>query len=92
MIVRISSEGQYRLQSVHFDELNALDNELVNIIADCDEASFRALFDQMLDHVRQHGEPLPADSLEESDVILPPPDITLEEARGLFVGAGLVPD
>jgi len=91
VIVRISSEGQYRLQSVHLDALNILDNELVNIIADCDEESFRALFDDMLDYVRQNGELLPPDTLEESDTILPPPDITLDEARSLFAGEGLVP-
>lgn len=91
MIVRISSEGQYRMQSVYLDALNVMDNELVNVIADCDEETFRARFDEMLDYVRQNGELLPADTLEESTVILPPPDTTVDEARSLFTGEGLVP-
>jgi DNA gyrase inhibitor GyrI len=91
MIVRISSEGQYRLSSAHLDTLNELDNQLVEIIAECDEATFRTHLERLLAHVRENGELLPPDSLEESNVILPPPDITLEEARSLFVGEGLVP-
>ena len=31
------------------------------------------------------------DELVESDLVLPEPDITLEEAEDLFVGEGLVP-
>ena len=45
----------------------------------------------MLDLVREHGSPLPVDELVESDLILPTPDTTLEEAQILFVGEGLLP-
>ena len=34
---------------------------------------------------------LDEDELAESDVILPPPDISLEEAAGEFTGEGLIP-
>jgi len=32
------------------------------------------------------------DELEGSDIMLPPPDISLEEARAEFTGEGLIPD
>ena len=42
--------------------------------------------------MRRDGTPLSDDELEESDVILPPPDTTLEEAAHEFTGDGLIPD
>jgi hypothetical protein len=42
--------------------------------------------------VRDSGEPLADDELEESDVIIPPPDLSFEEARAEFTGEGLIPD
>ena len=41
--------------------------------------------------VREKGSPLPIDEIVESDLILPEPDLTLEEAQVLFVGEGLLP-
>jgi hypothetical protein len=42
--------------------------------------------------VRSEGRPLEADVLEESQVILPPPDLTFVEAGEQFTGDGLIPD
>lgn len=92
MIVRIASEGQYRLPSAHLDEVNEMDDAIVDRIADCDEAEFRQRFEAMLNVVREKGEKLPADELLESHVILPHPDISLEEAREFFTGEGLFPE
>lgn len=91
MIVRILSEGQYRLSGLHLDKLNDLDNEIVAVVEQGDEEAFRRLLAEMLDYVRRNGQPLPADELVESDVILPHPDITFKEAQALFTGEGLVP-
>lgn len=91
MIVRILTEGQYRVESALYDQLNALDNALVEAVAQRDENRFRALLNELLDTVRRHGIPVSADEFVESDVILPPPDTTLEEAEHLFSGDGLLP-
>lgn len=92
MIVRISSEGQYRLSSSLLDQVNDLDNELVERIASCDEAEFNQRFNAILDLIRREGEEVPLDELVESHVIIPNPDTTLEEARDFFTGDGLFPD
>lgn len=92
MIVRIASEGQYRLSSAHLDRLNELDNQIVELVAVGDEEGFRQHFERMLAFVRENGAPLAPNELASSDVILPPPDITLPEARRLFQGEGLVPE
>ena len=91
MIVRILTEGQFNLPGVVIDELNAIDNELVEAVEAEDRQKLAVLLHQMLDLVREKGEPVPLDELVESDLILPEPDITLEEAEELFVGEGLLP-
>ena len=50
------------------------------------------LFESMLELVRSDGTPVADDVLEESDVILPPPDLTFAEAGEQFTGDGLIPD
>ena len=46
----------------------------------------------MLDLVANDGNEVDGDKLVESDVILPPRDISFEEAQGEFTGDGLIPD
>jgi hypothetical protein len=92
MIVRISGEGQYELPDGDADHLNELDNRAVAAVEQGDEAAFQELWDQMLDFVASEGNALGDDELVESDVILPPRDITFAEAEGEFTGEGLIPD
>ena len=92
MIARISTEGQYRLSDDDAAQLNELDNAVVAAVDAGDEAEFTERFSEMLAFVRQHGDVLGDDELEESDVILPPPDTTLDEAAHEFTGEGLIPD
>jgi hypothetical protein len=92
MIVRIATEGQYRVASGLLDQLNELDNRLIQVVAGGDTDSFGDVLGQMIGLVRKNGQPVPAEELIASDVILPAPDTTLEEARGLFTGEGLIPD
>ena len=51
-----------------------------------------AAFEKLLTFVRDKGTVLPDDDLHASDVILPPADMTFEEAGSDFTGEGLVPD
>jgi len=92
MIVRISGEDQYRLDSDEAGRLNELDNRVLQAIERGDEDGFSEAFRALLDHVRSHGTPVADDDLESSDVILPPADLTLAEAAGEFTGDGLIPD
>jgi hypothetical protein len=92
MIVRIFTEGQYRIPDEQRERLNELDNEVVAVCNDGDEQRFRESYDRLLEFVRSAGEPLADDELEGSDLMLPPPDITFEEAKSEFTGEGLIPD
>ena len=92
MIVRIAGEEQYELPDADADRLNELDNRAVNAVESGDETGFHELWSQMLELVGSDGTPLGDDELVESQVILPPRDISFEEAKGEFTGDGLVPD
>ena len=92
MIVRLMGEGQYELDKKHVDEINSIDNNLVKIVNKGDEKSFKAEFRKLAENVRRYGKRLPDDVLKPSDIIIPPADLTLEEAREIFKGDGLIPD
>jgi len=92
VIVRISGEGQFELPDDDAQRLNELDNRAVQAVEAGDEEGFRDLWRQMLELVENDGSAVPEDELVESDVILPPRDISFEEAGGEFTGEGLIPD
>ena len=92
MIVRISGEGQFKLPDEDADRLNELDNRAVSAVEQGDETGFTELWSQMLEIVASDGNAVDNEELVESDVILPPRDISFEEAKGEFTGEGLIPD
>jgi hypothetical protein len=92
VIVRIAGEGQYNLPDEDADRLNELDNRAVSAVEQGDETGFKELWSQMLELVASDGNAVPDDELVESDVILPPRDVSFEEAKAEFSGEGLIPD
>ncbi|MFF0016060.1 hypothetical protein [Streptomyces sp. NPDC005374] len=91
MIVRIMGEGQVRLADSHLADLNKLDDDLLAEMENGDGPGFRRTLKALLAKVRELGEPLPDDSLEPSELILPSEDATLEEVRDLLSDDGLIP-
>jgi len=91
MIVRVLHEGQYRISGADLDRINAIDQQLVECVANGNEQEFARLLRQLVQTVREHGKPVPVDEFVESDVILPAEDSTMDEVQHLFTGEGLVP-
>lgn len=92
MIVRISGEGQFALPDADAERLNDLDNSAVEAAEAGDEAGFHGLWREMLELVAADGRAIDDDELVVSDVILPPRDVSFDEARAEFTGEGLIPD
>jgi hypothetical protein len=90
MIVRIATEGQYRVADGQLTRLKQLDDAVVRAAESGDHESFEQRFGELLEFVRS-GELLDDTHLEGSDAILPPPDVTLAEATRGFSGEGLIP-
>ena len=91
MIVRIMGEGQLEVAENQLDRLNKLDREVESTVEAGDEAAFSSALGALLDAVRRVGQPLPEDSLKDSDLILPPSDATIDDVRHLLEGDGLIP-
>jgi chromosome condensin MukBEF complex kleisin-like MukF subunit len=92
MIVRVLGEGQWRVDDSVRDRLNQIDDEVAAAVEAGDEETLRAKLRELADEVRSHGERLADDDLQASDAIAPPDDLSLEEARELLSGEGLIPD
>ncbi|WP_328899826.1 MULTISPECIES: PspA-associated protein PspAA [unclassified Streptomyces] len=91
MIVRIMGEGQAVLADSHLAELDKLDDALLAEMERGDGPGFRTTLHALLARVRELGSPLPDDSLEPSELILPSPEATLEEVRAMLSDDGLIP-
>ena len=91
MIIRILGEGQYDVAEDAIDGLNELDSSLEAAIESGDKSAFTTALAELLDAVRTAGTAHPVDSLDESDLILPRADATLEEVRELLQEDGLIP-
>ena len=92
MIVRLMGEGQLRIDDSHIERLNEIDNAAAAALEVGDEAAFRDRLEELHAAVREVGEPLEASDLSASERIVPPVDLSLDEARELFSGEGLIPD
>jgi hypothetical protein len=92
MIVRVMGEGQYRMEPDSAGLLNEIDNAAVAALERGDEDEFRRLLEDLAQAVRERGQRLDDADLSPSDLIVPPSDLSLEEARELFTGEGLIPE
>ena len=92
MIVRLMNEGQYRIDDGLRDRLNEIDERAVKALEDSNEEELDMLLQRMWDLVQTDGERVPDAELVASDLVIPPPDLTLEETKKLFSEDGLIPD
>jgi hypothetical protein len=91
VIIRILGEGQYDVADQALDRLNELDAALEAAVDAGDDAAFPAALAELLDGVRSVGVAHPVDSLDESDMILPPADATIDQVREMLNDEGLIP-
>ena len=91
MIIRILGEGQYDVADGEVTALNNLDATLEAAVESGDDAAFTEALAGLLAAVRGAGTALADDSLEDSDLILPPADASIDEVRQMLTGEGLIP-
>jgi len=92
VIVRLMGEGQFEVDEEVAKGLNDLDEQAEKALEAGDQQQLSELLGRMTEAVRTNGARLPDDDLSPSEGIIPPEDLTLEEARKLFEGEGLIPD
>jgi len=92
VIVRVMAEAQYRLDDSHHARLDELDDLVVARVEAGDRDGYVTAFSELLTFVRESGAALGPEDLEGSDFMLPPADLSFEEAGHEFTGEGLIPD
>ena len=93
MIVRILNEGQWQLSDEAMRGLNSLDDAVEEAVASGDQDQLTKALHALLDRIRTTGTRVPDEELEDSDLILPDADSTLEEVQQLLSESeeGLIP-
>jgi hypothetical protein len=92
VIVRLMGEGQYEVDDEVAKGLNDLDEKAGDAVEQGDEQKLGELLKRMAEAVRTNGTRVPDENLSPSEAIVPPNDLSLDEARRLFEGEGLIPD
>lgn len=91
MIVRILGEGQLEITDSATDEINGLDVALEQALAGGDEAAFRPALTALLERVRALGEPLAADAIAPSDLIVPHEGASMADVHDMLKENGQLP-
>jgi hypothetical protein len=92
VIVRLLGEGQFRVDDSLLARLNELDDQVAQAVDAEDERALWTALQALADAVRENGEKLADEDLSPSDAIVPPEDLSLEEAKELLEDEGFIPD
>jgi len=85
-------EGQYRAPEALCNELNQIDNRIVKLVEEGKAEEFQKELAKLISEIKKNGEPVGAEEITESDIIVPPADLSLEEAKDIFKGSGIFKD
>jgi hypothetical protein len=92
VIVRLMGEGQWRVDDSLKAQLDELDVETERATEAGDEQALHTALRALHEAVRNAGEPLDHAHLSASDAVIPPDDLSLDEARALLAGEDILPD
>lgn len=93
MIVRILNEGQWHLTDDAVRGLNSFDDAVEQAVNAGDQVQLTNALHTLLDRIRTTGTRVADEELEDSDLILPAADSTLEDVQQLLSESeeGLIP-
>jgi hypothetical protein len=93
-IVRIMGQGQFTVDNKALRELSRIDNSIVQLVSNDrpDDTEFKKRLTQLTKIVEMTGKPLNPKEIIQSDIILPSVDLSIDEAKKLFKGEGVVPE
>jgi hypothetical protein len=94
IIVRVLGKGQFRINRRTATRINALDNSMVDIVKRIiiAEKEFKKKLKEMHSLVSKYGQELEDTEIVKSDILLPNNDISINYAKDLFKGEGIIPD
>jgi hypothetical protein len=90
MIIRILGDGQFRLDDNLLDRVNKIDNKIVSHVSQGNRKEYAEDLANLISTVKELAEPLDPVEIIPSDIIIPPSDLSFEEARQVFCREGLI--
>ena len=93
-IVRIMGQGQFTVDNSTLKRLNEIDDSIVELVSKdrSDDTEFRNRLTELTSIVETKGKPLDPKEIIQSDIILPSTDLSVDEAKKLFMGEGVIPE
>jgi hypothetical protein len=93
-IVRIMGHGQFTVDSRTLKKLNDIDHAIVELVKSgrSDNIEFKKRLSELSNMVVENGRPLDPREIIKSDIILPSADLSVDEAKKLFQGEGVIPE
>jgi hypothetical protein len=93
-IVRIMGQGQFTVDNSTLKRLNEIDDSIVQLVSRdrSDDTEFRNRLIELTRIVESKGKPLDPKEIIQSDIILPSTDLSVDEAKKLFMGEGVIPE
>ena len=93
-IVRIMGHGQFTVDGRTLKRLNDIDNAIVELVSTerSDDTEFKKRLTELSNLVVEKGKPLDPHEIIRSDIILPSADLSIDEAKKLFRGEGVIPE
>jgi len=92
MIIRIMGDGQYQASETLCDELNQIDNRIVTLVEEGKAEEFKSELARLISEIKGKAEPIDSKEIVNSDIIVPPEDLSFEEAKDVFKGSGIFED
>lgn len=92
MIIRVTNDRQYHIKADEeqvLRELDEVDNQIVELFEKT-EKEFSSLLNKMVEIAKKNSEKLPEESIEPSQYVLPPQDLSLCEGYEIFKGIGII--
>ncbi len=93
-IVRIMGHGQFTVDGGTLKKLNDIDNTIVELVSRerSDDTEFKKRLMELNNLVVKNGKSLDPHEIIKSDIILPSADLSIDEAKKLFMGEGVIPE
>jgi hypothetical protein len=101
VVIRISGQGQFKVNTEILDKINEIDNSIVDLIENVSLGSsdhkltqkeLQSQLTEMNNLITSKGQPIDDKEIVESGVIVPDSDLSIEEATKIFKREGIISD
>ena len=90
MIIRILGDGQFRLDDDLVEKINKIDNRIVDHVSKGSKAEYSQDLANLISTIKELAEPVDPVEILHSDIIIPPSDLSFEEATTVFCDEVLI--